>query len=134
MFWICISLLEIAYTVALLVGASSGFLWSKVATVMFEIPFTQVYWHWYDIPLFSTCFNSERPNNVLSTDNVDLLSVLPWLGIGTHNFGFNTLESCQVCWSEQQSCNNILLHVYMEGNHLIWFIGDLQNSYVWCNV
>ncbi|GMN52025.1 hypothetical protein TIFTF001_021170 [Ficus carica] len=36
-FWICISLLEIAYCVALLVGASSGFLWSKVATVMFEI-------------------------------------------------------------------------------------------------
>ncbi|XP_062103703.1 homogentisate phytyltransferase 1, chloroplastic-like [Humulus lupulus] len=33
-FWICISLLEIAYTVALLVGASSGFLWSKVITVL----------------------------------------------------------------------------------------------------
>ncbi|XP_021723434.1 homogentisate phytyltransferase 1, chloroplastic-like [Chenopodium quinoa] len=33
-FWICISLLQIAYAVAILVGASSSFLWSKLITVV----------------------------------------------------------------------------------------------------
>uniref|UniRef100_A0A803NE80 Uncharacterized protein n=1 Tax=Chenopodium quinoa TaxID=63459 RepID=A0A803NE80_CHEQI len=37
-FWICISLLQIAYAVAILVGASSSFLWSKLITVV---------WSWY---------------------------------------------------------------------------------------
>lgn len=32
-FWICIMLLEVAYGVALLVGASSSFLWSRYITV-----------------------------------------------------------------------------------------------------
>ncbi|XP_010688452.2 homogentisate phytyltransferase 1, chloroplastic isoform X1 [Beta vulgaris subsp. vulgaris] len=32
-FWICIVLLQMAYTVAILVGASSSFLWSKLVTV-----------------------------------------------------------------------------------------------------
>lgn len=38
------------------------------------------------------------------------------LGVGTCRFGFDSLDPSQVCWSKQQSCNNILLHVYMEGN------------------
>ncbi|KAH7544679.1 hypothetical protein FEM48_Zijuj01G0011400 [Ziziphus jujuba var. spinosa] len=33
-FWICISLLEMAYGVAIMVGASSGYFWSKIITVM----------------------------------------------------------------------------------------------------
>ena len=33
-FWICISLLQMAYAVAILVGASSSFIWSKVVTVI----------------------------------------------------------------------------------------------------
>ncbi|KAI3775309.1 hypothetical protein L1987_49880 [Smallanthus sonchifolius] len=33
-FWICILLLEVAYGVAILVGASSSFLWSKCITVL----------------------------------------------------------------------------------------------------
>ncbi|PON92366.1 Prenyltransferase [Trema orientale] len=44
-FWICISLLEIAYTVALLVGASSGFLWSKVATVLGHTVLASILWN-----------------------------------------------------------------------------------------
>ncbi|KAM6574172.1 hypothetical protein CsatA_022499 [Cannabis sativa] len=43
-FWICISLLEIAYTVALLVGASSGFLWSKVVTVLGHTILASILW------------------------------------------------------------------------------------------
>ncbi|XP_062095069.1 homogentisate phytyltransferase 1, chloroplastic [Humulus lupulus] len=43
-FWICISLLEIAYTVALLVGASSGFLWSKVITVLGHTILASILW------------------------------------------------------------------------------------------
>ncbi|XP_010094206.2 homogentisate phytyltransferase 1, chloroplastic [Morus notabilis] len=43
-FWICISLLEIAYSVALLVGASSGFLWSKVATVLGHTILASLLW------------------------------------------------------------------------------------------
>lgn len=43
-FWICISLLEIAYCVALLVGASSGFLWSKVATVLGHTILASLLW------------------------------------------------------------------------------------------
>ncbi|KAJ0697823.1 putative homogentisate phytyltransferase [Helianthus annuus] len=33
-FWICILLLEVAYAVAILVGASSPFLWSRYITVL----------------------------------------------------------------------------------------------------
>nr|ALR81010.1 homogentisate phytyltransferase [Artocarpus lacucha] len=43
-FWICISLLEMAYSVALLVGASSGFLWSKVATVLGHTILASLLW------------------------------------------------------------------------------------------
>lgn len=49
-------------------------------------------------------------------DDVGLLCVCAGLDFGTHNFGFNSLESGQIGWSEQQSCINIILHVYMEGN------------------
>ncbi|KDO43837.1 hypothetical protein CISIN_1g0208383mg, partial [Citrus sinensis] len=35
-FWTCISLLEVAYTVAILVGATSPFAWSKLITVYFS--------------------------------------------------------------------------------------------------
>lgn len=38
-FWICISLLEMAYLVAILVGASSSFLWSKYITVSYSLNF-----------------------------------------------------------------------------------------------
>ncbi|KAF9616211.1 hypothetical protein IFM89_028987 [Coptis chinensis] len=37
-FWICIYLLQMAYSVALLVGAASSCLWSKFVTVMCSIP------------------------------------------------------------------------------------------------
>ncbi|KAM6552704.1 hypothetical protein CsatB_013466 [Cannabis sativa] len=43
-FWICIALLESAYTVALLVGASSGFLWSKVVTVLGHTILASILW------------------------------------------------------------------------------------------
>jgi homogentisate phytyltransferase/homogentisate geranylgeranyltransferase len=33
-FWVCIMLLEVAYAVAILVGASSSFLWSRYITVL----------------------------------------------------------------------------------------------------
>ena len=40
------------------------------------------------------------------------------LGCWTHHFGFSSLDSCQISWSEEQNCHNILLHVYMEGRSL----------------
>lgn len=51
-------------------------------------------------------------------EDIDMFCVCIGLGFGTCNFGFDTLESSQICWSQQQSCNNNLLHVYMEGNCL----------------
>ncbi|KAL2928888.1 Homogentisate phytyltransferase 1 chloroplastic [Bienertia sinuspersici] len=36
-FWICITLLLMAYAVAISVGASSSFVWSKVVTVMYKV-------------------------------------------------------------------------------------------------
>lgn len=48
--------------------------------------------------------------------DVGLLCVCAGLGFGAHSFGYDSLESGQISWSEQQSCNNIILHVYMEGN------------------
>ncbi|KAL5549235.1 hypothetical protein UlMin_004466 [Ulmus minor] len=43
-FWTCISLLEIAYGVAILVGASSGFLWSKIITVLGHTVLATILW------------------------------------------------------------------------------------------
>ncbi|KAI5675309.1 hypothetical protein M9H77_06259 [Catharanthus roseus] len=44
-FWICISLLEMAYLVAILVGASSSFLWSKYITVFGHILLAALLWN-----------------------------------------------------------------------------------------
>ncbi|XP_075652349.1 homogentisate phytyltransferase 1, chloroplastic isoform X1 [Castanea sativa] len=43
-FWICISLLEMAYTVALLVGIASSSLWSKLLTVVGHTILASVLW------------------------------------------------------------------------------------------
>ena len=40
------------------------------------------------------------------------------LGFGSCYIGLNTLEPCQIYRFPEQSCNNILLHVHMEGNQL----------------
>ncbi|KAF3452769.1 hypothetical protein FNV43_RR03202 [Rhamnella rubrinervis] len=44
-FWICISLLLMAYGVAILVGASSGFLWSKSITVLGHTILSLILWN-----------------------------------------------------------------------------------------
>lgn len=44
-FWICISLLEMAYTVALLVGIASSSLWSKLLTVVGHTILASVLWN-----------------------------------------------------------------------------------------
>ncbi|PQQ08405.1 homogentisate phytyltransferase 1 chloroplastic isoform X1 [Prunus yedoensis var. nudiflora] len=44
-FWICISLLEMAYGVAVLVGASSGFLMSKCITVLGHAILASILWN-----------------------------------------------------------------------------------------
>jgi len=44
-FWICISLLEMAYTVALLVGVASSSLWSKLLTVVGHTILASVLWN-----------------------------------------------------------------------------------------
>ncbi|XP_034200592.1 homogentisate phytyltransferase 1, chloroplastic isoform X2 [Prunus dulcis] len=44
-FWICISLLEMAYSVAVLVGASSGFLMSKCITVLGHAILASILWN-----------------------------------------------------------------------------------------
>jgi homogentisate phytyltransferase/homogentisate geranylgeranyltransferase len=44
-FWICISLLEMAYFVAILVGASSSCLWSKCITVMGHAGLASLLWN-----------------------------------------------------------------------------------------
>lgn len=50
-FWACISLLQMAYTVAILVGATSSYVWSKVITVcLVYISLHQIIGHLY-IPL-----------------------------------------------------------------------------------
>lgn len=43
-FWICISLLEMAYAVAILVGASSPFIWSKICTVVGHVILAVILW------------------------------------------------------------------------------------------
>ncbi|KAM7469200.1 hypothetical protein LguiA_007383 [Lonicera macranthoides] len=43
-FWICISLLEMAYIVAILVGASSSCLWSKCVTVVGHVALATLLW------------------------------------------------------------------------------------------
>lgn len=43
-FWICISLLQMAYAVAILVGASSSFIWSKVVTVVGHALLAAILW------------------------------------------------------------------------------------------
>lgn len=43
-FWICISLLQMAYSVAILVGASSTFLWSKILTVVGHVTLATILW------------------------------------------------------------------------------------------
>ncbi|KAI4335403.1 hypothetical protein L6164_014048 [Bauhinia variegata] len=44
-FWICVSLLEMAYGVALFVGAVSPFLWSKIVTSIGHIILASVLWY-----------------------------------------------------------------------------------------
>jgi len=44
-FWICISLLEMAYVVAVLVGASSSCLWSKCITVVGHVGLASLLWN-----------------------------------------------------------------------------------------
>ncbi|CAL0330342.1 unnamed protein product [Lupinus luteus] len=44
-FWICVLLLEIAYGVALLMGAASPFLWSKIVTVLGHAVLALVLWY-----------------------------------------------------------------------------------------
>ncbi|XP_048323359.1 homogentisate phytyltransferase 1, chloroplastic isoform X2 [Ziziphus jujuba] len=44
-FWICISLLEMAYGVAIMVGASSGYFWSKIITVLGHIILASILWN-----------------------------------------------------------------------------------------
>ncbi|KAL6965229.1 hypoxanthine-guanine phosphoribosyltransferase, partial [Sarracenia purpurea var. burkii] len=44
-FWICISLLEMAYCVALLVGAASSSLWSKYITVLGHTILASILWN-----------------------------------------------------------------------------------------
>lgn len=43
-FWICISLLQMAYAVAILVGASSSFVWSKLITVVGHSILAAILW------------------------------------------------------------------------------------------
>nr|ABB70125.1 homogentisate phytyltransferase VTE2-1 [Cuphea avigera var. pulcherrima] len=43
-FWICISLLEMAYAVAILVGSTSPYLWSKVITVSGHVVLASILW------------------------------------------------------------------------------------------
>lgn len=43
-FWTCISLLQMAYAVAILVGASSTFMWSKVITVLGHVTLATLLW------------------------------------------------------------------------------------------
>ncbi|GAB4853560.1 hypoxanthine-guanine phosphoribosyltransferase [Ancistrocladus abbreviatus] len=43
-FWICISLLEMAYAVAIVVGASSALLWSKLVTVLGHATLAAILW------------------------------------------------------------------------------------------
>lgn len=38
------------------------------------------------------------------------------LGIGSCHLGINIVEPCQICRLDEQSFNNFLLHVYLEGN------------------
>ncbi|ESR66571.1 homogentisate phytyltransferase 1 [Citrus sinensis] len=44
-FWTCISLLEVAYTVAILVGATSPFAWSKLITVLGHSILALILWN-----------------------------------------------------------------------------------------
>ncbi|KAK2646272.1 hypothetical protein Ddye_021467 [Dipteronia dyeriana] len=44
-FWICISLLEMAYAVAIFVGATSPYLWSKFITVLGHIILASILWN-----------------------------------------------------------------------------------------
>ncbi|XP_015583577.2 homogentisate phytyltransferase 1, chloroplastic [Ricinus communis] len=44
-FWICISLLEIAYGVAILVGAASSYTWSKCITVLGHVILASMLWN-----------------------------------------------------------------------------------------
>ncbi|XP_042483053.1 probable homogentisate phytyltransferase 1, chloroplastic isoform X4 [Macadamia integrifolia] len=43
-FWICIYLLEMAYVVAVFVGAASSFLWSKLLTVLGHVILASILW------------------------------------------------------------------------------------------
>ncbi|XP_010548611.1 PREDICTED: homogentisate phytyltransferase 1, chloroplastic isoform X2 [Tarenaya hassleriana] len=43
-FWICVSLLQMAYAVAILVGATSPFLWSKVISVLGHVILAVILW------------------------------------------------------------------------------------------
>lgn len=104
-FWICISLLEMAYLVAILVGATSPFMWSKTITVRL------------------TSLNLEimkKSRNDQNTDS-DLLCIC--LDCWTHPAGLTSLETGEICRFAKQNSNNILLHVHMEGKVLsIFFI------------
>lgn len=51
------------------------------------------------------------------------------LGFGSFYIGWNSLEPCQVDWSDEQIGNHLILHVYLAGKPLVKICTILYSHY-----